>query len=71
MSNTQIRLSHDDGNNTGFLTYSAKMAVTNYTRCDTLIPGDQLAKQIHYKVNLSSTIVVGKNLTLCDGGADR
>ena len=45
------------------------MAISNYVRCDSLIPADVPTTSIHYKVNLSQQIS-GINLALCDGGAN-
>ena len=53
MSNKQQRVVDDYNNITEYLNYSAKMTNIDYSRCDSLVPKEQPAKEIHYKVNLS------------------
>ena len=43
----------DNDNVTGYLTYSARMANVDYSRCDSLVPKEEPTKEIYYKVNLS------------------
>ena len=37
----------------GWFTYSAKMTNIDYSYCDSLVPEEEPAKEIRYKVNLS------------------
>ena len=53
MTNKQQQVVDDDNNITGYLTYSARMTNIDYFCCDSLLPEEQPAKEIHNKVNLS------------------
>ena len=69
-TNTQQRIVDKDNNTTAFITFATKMTVIDYARYDSLIFKDQRVTESHYKVNLSNTIMGGKNLALCDGGVN-
>ena len=67
-----------------YITYAAKMATINYSRCDSLVPIEQPDVDLHYKVNLRHSykmeyranmskrdrVVGGTHLALVDGGAN-
>ena len=75
---------NDNNNVTGYLTYSVKITNIDYSRCDSLVPKEEPAKEIHYKVNLlhaeeieykvnlskQDRIIGGKHLVLADSGAN-
>ena len=53
----------------GAASLNVRMAISNYARCDSLIPADVPKTSIHYKMNLSQQIS-GMNLALCNRGAN-
>ena len=67
-----------------YITYAAKMATIDYSRCDSLVPIEEPVVDLHYKVNLLHSyeieyranllkrdrVVGGKHLVLVDGGAN-
>ena len=69
LANKQFRIVDDDGRSIGAASFHVRMAISNYARCDNLIPATIPPTSIHYKVNLSQQIS-GINLALCDGGAN-
>ena len=69
LANKYFRIVDDDGRFMGAATFNVRMAISNYARCDSLIPATVPTPSIHYKVNLSQQIS-GINLSLCDGGAN-
>ena len=57
LANQQMQLVRPSGSTHSFMTLNASMAVADYARCDLLIPEETSNAKIHYKVNLSQTIV--------------
>ena len=58
------------GETKGYSIYSIRMTNIDYSRCDSLVPEEQPANEIHYKVNIwkQDWIVGGKYIALCDSG---
>ena len=84
MARKQLKVMDED-KVTAYLTYSANMAnIDFYSRCDGLVPDEELVKDVHYKVNLlhseeleyrvnlskQERVIGGKHLALADGGAN-
>ena len=67
LANKQFRIVDNDGRSMDAASFNVRMAISNYARCDSLIPADVPTTSIHYKVNLSQQIS-GINLVLCNGG---
>ena len=53
----------------GAASLNVRIAISNYARCNSLIPVNVPTTSIHYKVNLSPQIS-RINLALCDGGTN-
>ena len=53
LANKQFRIVDDVGRSTGAAKFDVRIAISNYARCDSLIPADIPETSIHYKVNLS------------------
>ena len=57
LANEQMRLVRPDGRIFGYVTLHTRIALTNYSGFNRLLPTDIVVQEINYKVNLSNTII--------------